>query len=264
MSATLRAAARSAQAVVHMLSFGLVLLATVAMTLWCLGAAIGLLPWLEFTVQAGGAVYDKAGQITQIALTLLCLMLAGFLPGQARIMALETSHRQFRLGMEDVAQAFHLAHAADRGGVFRLKSEFDSMRERLAYMRRHPDLADLEPEILDLAAQMSFLSRALAETYSDAAVGRAKLFLRQRQQELDSFRDRLTKAKAISAELQHWLQQIETEEAEAAAQLAQLRAQMAVLLSDVPGLETRARAKVPMESVPLDSVPHKALNPAAE
>ena len=42
--------------------------------------------------------------------------------------------------MEDIARAYHLCHTADRAGVFTLSSEFDSVRERLAYQRDHPDL----------------------------------------------------------------------------------------------------------------------------
>ena len=51
----------------------------------------------------------------------------------------------------------------------------------------HPDLGALEPEILELAAQMSRISQDLAETYSDEKVDRARTFLQQRQQEIDTF-----------------------------------------------------------------------------
>ncbi len=50
-------------------------------------------------------------------------------------MALENSHRRFSPGMQDVARAHAAAHAADRTGVFQLSSEFDALRERLAYLR---------------------------------------------------------------------------------------------------------------------------------
>ena len=63
-----------------------------------------------------------------------------------RVMRLENSHRSFRVTMWDVAQAYQAAHAADRDGCFRLKSEFDSVRERLEHLRRHPDLGVLEPD----------------------------------------------------------------------------------------------------------------------
>ncbi|MFC2968339.1 hypothetical protein [Acidimangrovimonas pyrenivorans] len=71
------------------------------------------------------------------------------------------------------ARALARAHGGDREGVFALSSEFDSMRERLTHLRKHPDLSGLEPELLELAAQMSHLSRDLARVYSDEKVARA-------------------------------------------------------------------------------------------
>ena len=243
MLSSVRSAARSAQILLQGLSFGLILICAIGLSLLSLGAAVGLMPWLNFAVHMGERVVENAGMIAQIAGTFLCVMLAGFLPSHARIMALETSHRQFRIGMQDVAHAYQMAHAADRAGIFKLESEFDSVRERLAYMRRHPDLAHLEPEVLEVAAQMSHLSRALAETYSDASVGRAKMFLRQRQQEIATFKDRLVRAQEISTELQHWLRQVEAEEAAAAAQLSRLRAELAGMMPEVMGIETRTPAR---------------------
>lgn len=261
---SVRSVTRSAQVTLQALSFGLVLITAICLICLTIAAAFGLLPWLSFAVHLGDRVVETAGQWTQIAGTLFFVMLAGFLPGQARIMALETSHRQFSLGMEDVAQAYHLAHAADRAGVFRLKSEFDSVRERLAYMRRHPDLAGLEPEILEIAAQMSQLSRALAETYSDASVGRAKMFLRQRQQEVATFKERLAKAQAISKELSHWLQQVEEEESAAKAQLVQLRAELAGILPEALGIESRPSSRRRPTQAHLPPELQAALTPAAE
>lgn len=255
---------RPAQVMLQSLSFGLILICAIGLVLMTLGAAFGLLPWLTFTVHLGDQVFDQAGHATQIAATLFCVMLAGFLPTHARIMALETSHRQFSLGMQDVAHAYHMAHVADRAGIFRLSSEFDSVRERLAYMRRHPELASLEPEILEIAAQMSHLSRALAETYSDANVGRAKMFLRQRQQEVASFKERLTKAQAISKELSHWMQQVEEEEAAAKLQLAQLRTELASILPEALGIESRAAVRRRPAEAQLPSELQAALTRAAE
>ena len=243
MLSSVRSAARSAQVVLQGICFGLVLISSVILSVLSLGAALGWLPWLEFSVQIGAGVFADAGQWTQIGATMLCVMLAGFLPTHARIMALEHSHRNFAMGMQDVAHAYHMAHAADRAGIFKLGSEFDSVRERLAYMRRHPDLANLEPEILEVAAQMSHLSRALAETYSDANVGRARMFLRQRQQEVAQFKERLAKAQVISKELDQWLKQVEAEEAAAAAELSRLRADLARMMPEVMGIETRAPAR---------------------
>ncbi len=100
-------------------------------------------------------------------------MLCFFLPSNARIMRLENSHRRFSIGMRDVAQAYHFAHAADREGIFQMSSEFDAVRECLAYLRDHPDLESLEPALLEAAAQMSHISRELADVYADEKVARA-------------------------------------------------------------------------------------------
>lgn len=88
--------------------------------------------------------------------------------------------------MDDIAQAYYLCHTADRNGDFSLSAEFDAVRERLVFMRDHPQLASLGPGALEVAAQMSQQSRNLAEVYSDANVDRAKAFLREHQQEADS------------------------------------------------------------------------------
>ena len=47
-------------------------------------------------------------------------------------------------------------------------------RERLVWLRRHPDLGSAEPEILELAAQMSHESRTLAQTFSTERVERCR------------------------------------------------------------------------------------------
>ena len=110
---------------------------------------MGLVPWLQMDVGLGGAVSVDAGFAVQLALTLLILGLCFFIPMNDRVMRLENSHRTFRVTMWDVARAYQAAHAADRDGCFSLKSEFDSIRERLEHLRRHPDLRTLEPEILE-------------------------------------------------------------------------------------------------------------------
>lgn len=114
--------------------------------------------------------------ITQIVVTIILASLFFFIPSADRIMSLERSHRKFRLSMEDVARAYHVCHTADRSGVFTMSSEFDALRERLSYLRDHPDLDSLEPQFLVLAAQMSHQSRELADIYNDEKVDRAKTF----------------------------------------------------------------------------------------
>ena len=137
------------------------------------------------------------------------------------------------MGVEDVARAYHHAHAADRRSTFQLSSEFDSMRERLAWLRDHPDLSGMEPEILETAAAMSYISRDLAQTYSRENVDRARGFLQQRQQEVERFNRRLDEAKVLHSELKHWLTQVELEESVAAAQLERLRDELFVILPEI-------------------------------
>lgn len=75
---------------------------------------------------------------------------------------LERNHHSFAVCVDDVAQACCQAHAADRTGVFALSGEFESMRVRMEHLRQHPDFQHLEPELRQLAAQMSLEARDLA------------------------------------------------------------------------------------------------------
>ena len=142
--------------------------------------------------------------------------------------------------MSDVSRAYGAVHAADRGDTFRISSEFDAVRERLAYLRDHPDLSTLEPAVLEIAAQMSYVSKELAQVYSDERITRARGFLEQRQFELDQFNARLDQAKVASTEMKHWLHEIESEESVAAAQLDRLRDELKDVLPKL-GLETVVR-----------------------
>ena len=198
--------------------------------LWSLAAAVGFAPWLQLNVGLGGTGSVDAGLAVQLALSLLLLGLCFFIPMNDRVMRLENSHRTFRVTMWDVAQAYQTAHAADRDGCFRLKSEFDSVRERLDHLRRHPDLGKLEPEILEMAAQMSHLSRELAETYSTERVERARQFLRQRQEEADQMAERVSAASATCREIKGWLERVEIDEDRARSELARFREELEPLL----------------------------------
>lgn len=242
----MRANMKSLFVIVHFLlqrlAFFAIISIAVAATALCVLCAIGYYPWLNFTAQIGAQSYVNAGMIAQIGLTIFVVLLAFFLPSNRRIMRLENSHRNFTIGMQDVAQAYHHAHAADRSDTFRLSSEFDSIRERLAYLRDHPDLATLEPSLLEVAAQMSHISRELSDVYSDDNITRAREFLRQRQQEVDRFNARLDQAKGISRELKHWLHEVELEESVAASQLDRLRDEFHELLPEM-GHETTVGAR---------------------
>ncbi|WP_254428769.1 MULTISPECIES: DNA repair protein [unclassified Ruegeria] len=181
----------------------------------------------------GTGTYVDAGMFIQIGLTALILMLAFYLPANARMMALENAHRKFSLNMQDISYAYQLAHAADRGDTFLLSSEFDAVKERMAFLRHHPDLQLLEPEILELAAQMSQISHELAETYGDAKVSRARMFLQQRQEEIEQFQQRIGDAQTIQQELRQWTRDIEIEESIAKSQLARLRDELFELLPEL-------------------------------
>ncbi|MFT5798258.1 MAG: hypothetical protein ACI84R_002323, partial [Candidatus Azotimanducaceae bacterium] len=167
----------------------LLVFAIAALAILCatLAAAIGTLPWIQINMRWDGPTIPNAGMYLQIGLTVLAVGLCFFLPSNRRIIQLENSHREFSIGMDDVSRAYGAVHAADRGDTFRISSEFDSVRERLAYLRDHPDLSSLEPAILEVAAQMSHISKELAEVYSDDRITRARGFLEQRQFELQQF-----------------------------------------------------------------------------
>ncbi|MGJ8625403.1 MAG: DNA repair protein [Sulfitobacter sp.] len=235
------------RAVAHLIQFlfqrlTLVLFAVSALALLgaTIMAAIGQWSWVSISIQYQGLPIDNAGMYAQIALTVLAVSICFFLPSNRRIMQLENSHRHFSIGMNDVAQAYAAVHAADRAATFKLSSEFDAVRERLAYLRDHPDLSTLEPSLLEVAAQMSHISKELATVYSDEKIKRARDFLQQRQEEVELFNSRLDQAKGLSTELKHWLHEIELEESVAAAQLSRLREEMREILPEL-GLETVVR-----------------------
>lgn len=193
------------------------------------GAMISYLPWLDLVVStANGPI--QIGPNLQMIGTGLALVLLVYLPSSLRVLKLEASHREFAMTMEDVTKAYIASHEADRSDLFNLSSEFDSVRERINHMRDHPELAKLEPAVLDVAAQMSHVTRDLAAVYSDEAVTRAKSILRQRQVELEEFTDHLSMARRQTDEIKRWTQQMEVEGNVADAQLAQLRQDLSEIL----------------------------------
>lgn len=208
-------------------------LSALALTVCTALALMGQMPWIEIALGYNGAPVENAGMYAQIGLTVLSVGICFFLPSNRRIMQLETSHRSFSVNMDDVARAYAAVHAADRARTFQISSEFDSVRERLAYLRDHPDLSTLEPSLLEIAAQMSHISRELATVYADDKIDRARGFLKQRQEEVDQFNERLVQAKAISNELKHWLHEVELEESVASAQLDRLRAEMREIMPEL-------------------------------
>jgi hypothetical protein len=231
--------------------------AAIALTGATVLAAFGVLPWVSLSLNYGGEPVENAGMYAQIGLAVLAVGICFFLPSNWRIMRLETSHRDFAIKMDDVARAYATVHAADRADTFRMSSEFDSVRERLAYLRDHPDLSTLEPSLLEIAAQMSHISRELATVYADDKIDRARNFLKQRQQEIDQFNARLVQAKNISTEMKHWLHEVELEESVASAQLDRLRAEMREIMPEI-GLERVFSESPPKTDARIIEIPTKA------
>jgi hypothetical protein len=226
LSGNLRVALRAMQSFAH----GLVILLTLALIAAALLAAFGYVPWPEISLAFGQQPLPDAGMWVQLGLTALLALLCLFLPANSRMLRLERSHRTFAMGLEDVAHAYRLAHASDRAGVFALSGEFESLRARLNHLRQHPDLAHLEPELLQLAAAMSFQTRDLARTYSDERVARAREFLKQRQEEAQALTDRIAIARRTTDELRRWLTDIESEERQAEQQIKRLEADLREIL----------------------------------
>ena len=208
-----------------------IIVALAAMSLGWWGAAVlGWAPWVALELDLGRAAAVEAGPTIQSMLTLLLVGLCFFLPTNARVMALERSHREFKVSMWDVARAYRAVHSADRNGAFELRSEFDSVRDRLTYLRKHPDVRELEPELLEIAAQMSHESRELAQVYSVERIERARGFLRQRQEEAQLLEERIQTAQSVCHELRRWLEKVEVEEAVARSQLKRLEDDLEELL----------------------------------
>jgi chromosome segregation ATPase len=218
---------------------------TAALIALSLACALGQFPWPQLPLSYMGVDVPDAGMWVQIGLTFLLSTICLLLPANGRMARLERSHRSFVVGLEDVAHAYRLAHAADRAGVFALSGEFEAVRARLEHLRNHPDLAHLEPEILQLAAQMSFVTRDIAHTYSDEKVNRAKGFLRQRQEEVDAARDRLSLARRTVDELRRWLIDVEAEEREVERQIKRLEGDLREVL---PQLGYAMEAEEPREA----------------
>lgn len=221
---------RIAHATLNAVAVSLVALLAAGLVTASLLAAFGVIPWPQIALFFGGQAVAQAGMWLQLGLTGLVVLLLLYMPANLRISRLERSHRSFAIGMHDVSRAYAHAHAADRKGVFGLSSEFEGMKARMQHLRQHPDLRDLEPELLQLAAQMSFETRELAQTYSDEKVNRAKDFLRQRQQEVHALTDRLAAARTTCDELRRWLQDVEAEERAAQTQIKRLEADLREIL----------------------------------
>ena len=202
--------------------------ALAAVALFVFSTGLRAWPVLLVQLEQGGMV-NVAPALIGAAFVLSALLLA-FMPANWRVLALENSHRSFRMRMEDVTQAYMVAHAADREGLFQMSSEFDAVRERIVFLRDHPDLGTLEPDVLDVAAQMSRISEDLAVRYCDAKVTRAKSFLAQRHDEAALTDARIENALQVTREMRRLIEAVEMEESVAASRLDQLRGELDALL----------------------------------
>ncbi len=198
-----------------------------------LAGAFGLLPVLEMPLHFGDVTFPGAGLAIQAGLAILLLALVASLPSGMRVLTLERTHRDFSISMSDVAEAYRICHAADRGDAFTLSEQFDAVKERITYLRRHPDLGHLEPAILETAAEMSYASRDLAETYGDEAVARARRFLAQRNEEIAQFEIRLEAARTACREFSQQRDAIATAEEAQHGRLAKFIEEYGELLSEL-------------------------------
>lgn len=238
----LSAALRLAAVIFQMLFMALFVVAGAALAGYSMAAILGHVPWLVLPLQFGENPPTQAGPIVQVAVSALVLGLAIYLPGNYRILKLETSHRRFNLNMTDIARAYDAVHRADREGAFELKSEFDAVRERMNFLRNHPDLGDLETDLLEVAAQMGVISHELAEIYSDAKVDRARTFLKQRQQEVEQIEGRLEEAKVIANDIHRWAMRVEMEEDVARSEIRRLQELLFDVLPEFNGHPEEAQA----------------------
>lgn len=209
------------------------------------GEAVNVTPWLLFGVLAMSA------------------LLLAFMPANFRLLALENSHRSFRMRMEDVARAYWACHEADRTGVFKLTSEFDAVRERLDFLREHPDLSQLEPEVLEIAAQMSRTSEELASIYSDEKVSRAQLFLNERRFEVEKMEARIEDALQTTRALRRFVDEVEMEESVVQSRLRQLRSELDELLPKLSLAPTQLATGGPSENARVLDLPRKRRRKAA-
>ncbi len=192
-------------------------------------ACAGVLPWLQLDATYYDQPLENAGMAFQIGVTVLVLLLAVYVPTNRHVMMLEASHRDFAISMDDVTRAYQAVHLSDRKQAFEMEREFDAIRERFEYLRTHPDLPEIDAELLTIAAQMSQQSRDLARTFSEEQVARARDSLAQRKKDAEELESRIQSAAAASRELRREIEDVEFAEGSAASQMKRLRDVLAEL-----------------------------------
>ncbi|MEO1239130.1 MAG: DNA repair protein [Pseudomonadota bacterium] len=215
-----------AMAIVLSACLGLAVFASVVL------AGLGIWPWLSLPAGIGADTID-AGPALQIGFCVLLAMICALMPASARVMRLERAHRDFRVDMNDVTRAYYAAHAADRAGVFRMHREFDAMRERMEFLTTHPDLGALNPEILELAAQMSTEARDLAGVYSDEKVAHARSMLAERHAEAERLDQLIDRAHVVTRDIRRTLEDVSLKEETLRSRMAMLRDELDTLWQDI-------------------------------
>ncbi|MEL7459982.1 MAG: DNA repair protein [Pseudomonadota bacterium] len=195
-------------------------------------AALGIWPWLSLPAHVGANAID-AGPILQIGLCVVLATILAMLPASARVMRLERVHRSFQIDMNDVTRAYYAAHAADRAGVFQMHREFDAMRERMDFLTTHPDLGSLDPEILELAAQMSTEARDLAGIYSDERVAHARSMLAERHGEAERLDRLIDRAHVVTRDIRRTLEDVTLKEDTIRSRVAMLRDELETLWPEI-------------------------------
>lgn len=220
------------QGVLQWIVAGALVAAGLGLAAWTALGAAGSVPMLSVPAVVGVNPVD-AGPLLQIGAAIVLLAIVALLPGLARVRRLEAAHRSFRVGMEDVSRAYWAAHAADRAGLFALGREFDAVRERLEFLRRHPDLGAHEPELLELAAQMSAEARELAAIYSDEKVARAETMLAERRMEVERLTGLVERAHGVTRDLRRALDEVTLDEDVARARIDRLREEIGALWEEI-------------------------------
>ena len=164
-------------------------------------------------------------------LTALLVASSLLVPGSVRVLQLEISHRRFRATMDDVARAFYAAYAADRCGALRFLDEFDAVRERLGFLRDHPDPRELDPEVLELAVRMSHVGRDLARIYSVEKVDEARETLTRRGDRAARLEAEIDRASRALTSIRGRLEEVPARKDRTTEGLAALRAEVEALLT---------------------------------
>ena len=183
----------------------------------------GVLPWPEIVLSYAGQPVPWFGMAAQIGLTVLLVLLSLYLPSSRRVLRLEASHRRFEIDMDDITRAYRAAHWADRKEMFDMQREFDAVRERYQHLKSQPELAEMDAELLTIAAQMSEQTRDLASVYSDAKVTRVRDQLVQRRADAQTLETQIQKAHANLRDLKRMMQDVNVEEDKVASQLRTLQ-----------------------------------------